>query len=170
MVNIVWVLWHKEFPFYYVRNFACVGLPYFTIGMLLKRHKSRVLNFDNLQILASGGVILFSLTSLAEDRLLTWFDMNATRDHYISSTFLAVSLFLLFLSLKQSKVNVFSKLGEKDSLYIYIFHPLFMTFFSVANKYLSNMWQEMYLYCSPLIVLAATVLFSKTLRILHICE
>ena len=164
------VLWHKEFPFYYVRNFACVGLPYFTIGMLLKRHKSRVLNFDNLQILASGGVILFSLTSLAEDRLLTWFDMNATRDHYISSTFLAVSLFLLFLSLKQSKVNVFSKLGEKDSLYIYIFHPLFMTFFSVANKYLSNMWQEMYLYCSPLIVLAATVLFSKTLRILHICE
>lgn len=74
-------------------------------------------------------MILFSLTSLAEDRLLTWFDMNATRDHYISSTFLAVSLFLLFLSLKQSKVNVFSKLGEKDSLYIYIFHPLFMTFF-----------------------------------------
>ncbi len=96
--------------------------------------------------------------------------MNTTRDHYISSTFLAVSLFLLFLSLKQSKVNVFSKLGEKDSLYIYILHPLFMTFFSVANKYLSNMWQEMYLYCSPLIVLAATVLFSKTLRILHICE
>ena len=46
------VLWHKEFPFYYVRNFTCVGLPYFTIGMLLKRHKSRVLNFDNLQILA----------------------------------------------------------------------------------------------------------------------
>lgn len=64
-------------------------------------------------------MILFSLTSLAEDRLLTWFDMNATRDHYISSTFLAVSLFLLFLSLKQSKVNVFSKLGEKDSLYTY---------------------------------------------------
>lgn len=55
--------------------------------------------------------------------------MNTTRDHYISSTFLAVSLFLLFLSLKQSKVNVFSKLGEKDSLYIYILHPLFMTFF-----------------------------------------
>ena len=39
-----------------------------------------------------------------------------------------------------------------------------------TEKNLSNMWQEMYLYCSPLIVLAATVLFSKTLRILHICE
>ncbi len=53
------VLWHKEFPFYYVRNFTCVGLPYFTIGMLLKRHKSRVLNFDNLQILASRGDSVF---------------------------------------------------------------------------------------------------------------
>lgn len=56
-----------------------------------------------------------------ENRLLIGLQANATRDHYISSTFLAVSLFLLFLSLKQSKVNAFSKLGEKDSLYIYIY-------------------------------------------------
>lgn len=50
------VLWHKEFPFIWVRNFVCVGLPYFTIGMLLKQQKERILNFNRLQLLALGGV------------------------------------------------------------------------------------------------------------------
>lgn len=48
-------LWHKEFPFICVRNFACVGLPYFTIGMLLKQQKERILSFNHLQLLALGG-------------------------------------------------------------------------------------------------------------------
>ena len=49
------VLWHKEFPFILVRNFLCVGLPYFSIGMLLKRWKEPILDFKYLQILAMGG-------------------------------------------------------------------------------------------------------------------
>lgn len=113
---------------------------------------------------------MFSLTSLMENRLLTELHVNATRDHYISSTFLAVSLFILYLSITQSKTNVLSALGEKVSLYIYIFHPLFMTFFSTVNKYLPNLWQEIYLYLAPVIILAATILFSKSLRILHIIK
>lgn len=164
------VLWHKEFSYILVRNFACVGLPYFSIGMLLKQYKEHILNFNHLQILALCGTILFSLTSLMENRLLTEFDLNATRDHYISSTFLAVSLFLLFLSFTQSKANIFSSLGEKDSLYIYIFHPLSMTFLSIVNIYLPNIWKEVYMYCSPLIILAITIIFSRTLRTLHIIK
>lgn len=49
------VLWHKEFPFILVRNFLCVGLPYFSIGMLLKRWKEPILDFKYLQILAMWG-------------------------------------------------------------------------------------------------------------------
>lgn len=164
------VLWHKEFPFILVRNFLCVGLPYFSIGMLLKRWKEPILDFKYLQILAMGGVILFSLTSLLENRLLIELQANATRDHYVSSTFSAVSLFILFLSITQAKTNTLSVLGEKDSLYIYIFHPLFMTFFSTVNKYLPNLWQEIYLYLAPVIILVATIIFSKSLRILHIIK
>ena len=48
------VLWHKEFPFILVRNFLCVGLPYFSIGMLLKQWKEQMLGFRYLQILALG--------------------------------------------------------------------------------------------------------------------
>ena len=164
------VLWHKEFPVIFVRNFVCVGMPYFLIGMLLKHWREKMLNCKHLQIFALGGVILFSLTSLMENRMLVGLDMNATRDHYISSTFLAISLFLLFLSKKQAKANILSSLGERDSLYIYIFHPLFIMFFSAVDKHLPVFWQDSYLYLSPVIILVATIMFSKTLRILHIIK
>ena len=164
------VLWHREFPFIWVRNFLCVGIPYFTIGMLIKRFRSRILDYPNLHILALGGVILFSLTSIIENRLLVILDMNATRDHYLSSTFLAVSLFLFFLGMKQMKANFISELGEKDSLYIYIFHPLFIIFFATVNNRLPIMWQECYTWSAPLVILMSTILFNKTLRKLHIIQ
>lgn len=51
------VLWHKEFPFILVRNFLCVGIPYFAIGMLLKHWKEKILSLDCLHMLAIGGGI-----------------------------------------------------------------------------------------------------------------
>lgn len=162
------VLWKKEFSYILVRNFICVGLPYFSIGMLIKHLKEKVLCFNYLQIFTLGGVIF--LTSLMEKKLLVELNLNATRDNYISSTFLAISLFLLFLSTKQTKVSILSALGEKDSLYIYIFHPLFMMLFSFIIRYFSNSWQETYLYCAPVIILVVTIIFSKSLRILRIVK
>lgn len=164
------VLWHKEFPYIWVRNFLCVGIPYFCIGMLLRKLKEQILEIKHLRILVLGGVILFSLTSIIENRLLIELHANTTRDHYISSTFLAISLFILFLSITQTKANALSALGEKDSLYIYIFHPLFGMFFSTVNKYLPNLWQEIYLYGAPAIILIMTIIFSKSLQILHIIK
>lgn len=103
-----------------------------------------------------------------ENRILTNFGMNATRDHYISTTFLAVSLFLLFTTFKQETPNFLSRIGEKDSLYIYILHPLFIFFFNTANKYLPGFWQNTYLYISPIVILIATILLCATLRKIHI--
>lgn len=113
---------------------------------------------------------MFSLTSLLENGLLVELGLNATRDHYASSTFLAVSLFLFFLSARQVGQNVLSDLGEKDSLYIYILHPLFIMFFWTVNNRMPALWQDTYLYLSPIIILIATILLSKTLRILHIIK
>lgn len=164
------ILWHKEFPYIWVRNFLCVGIPYFSIGMVLKQWKWLMQNLCCLQKLALGGVILFSLTSIVENRWLLELHANAVRDHYISTTFLAVSLFLLFLSLTQHRGNALSMIGEKESLYIYIFHPLFMVFFSKANQYLPDLWLEIYRYGAPVIILIATILLAKSLRILHIIK
>ena len=49
------VLWGREFPFIYVRNFLCVGVPFVSIGMLLKKHKDKILSISHLQALTTGG-------------------------------------------------------------------------------------------------------------------
>lgn len=162
------VLWHREFPFIIVRNFLCVGVPYFSIGLLLSKWNKYFKQISTLRILTLSGVILFSVLSITENRILINIGMNATRDHYISTTFLAVSLFLLFTTYKQETPNVLSRMGEKYSLYIYIFHPLFIFFFNTMNKYLPEIWQNTYLYLSPILILIVTIFFCIMLRKIHI--
>lgn len=163
-------LWNMEIPYICVRNFLCVGVPYFAIGMFIKKWHNELLGIRYLPLLTIGGGVLFSLTTLLENRLLVELNLNAMRDHYASSTFLAVSLFLFFLSARQVGKNVLSELGEKDSLYIYILHPLFDIFFQTINKHMPIAWLDTYLYLSPIIILIATILLGKTLRILHIIK
>lgn len=162
------VLWNKEFPYTYMRNFLCVGIPYFSIGMLIKQYKKQILKFNYLYLLTFCGIVLFSLGSMAEYKILVEFNKNTVRDHYISSTFLAISLFLFFVLLKSNKSTSLSRLGEKYSLYIYIFHPLFIILFADINKYLPIVWQEIYLYMSPFIILISTVIFSKLLMSIQV--
>lgn len=49
------LIWHREFPVVWLRNFLFVGIPYFAIGMMLKQYKNMILNLGNLHLLASGG-------------------------------------------------------------------------------------------------------------------
>lgn len=158
------VLWNKEFPYIVVRNFLCVGIPYFAIGMLLKHFKEPILKFKYLQPYCFLGVIIFSITTIMEHQILVEIHKNAARDHYISSIFLAIALFLFFLSIQSNKNNLISLWGEKYSLYIYLFHPLFIMFFPIINKHLPVIWQEIYLYFSPFVILFSTIILSRLLR------
>lgn len=129
------LLLHREFPYIFVRNFLYVGLPYFCIGILLREIRSIV----EIKILA-GCTLLFSMTTLLERYCLISVDMNPVRDHYISTTFLAITAFLLFREFYQkrglSKIEkLISFVGWKYSTWIYIIHPIFITALSViAHK------------------------------------
>lgn len=165
------LLWNREFPNILTRNFLCVGIPYFMIGTLIKHYKAQLLSYRKLRLLTFGGVILFSLTSVIENKLLTEFNMNATRDHYISSTFLAISLFLYFSYFKQTKPNFISNLGEKHSLYVYIFHPLVIIIFSIIRKSTPILWSEFYIsYWTPLLIFVASIILSWFLRTVHVIK
>ena len=52
--------------------------------------------------------------------------MNTEREHYLSTTFLVICLFMFVVSSRNAKAFRVSKLGERDPLYIYVFHPLFI--------------------------------------------
>lgn len=82
------LLWHRQFPVVAVRNFLFVGIPYFAIGMQM-REKTIRLRRKTYEWL----IVLFSITTLLERYLLVSLDAVAVRDHYISTTLLAMALF-----------------------------------------------------------------------------
>lgn len=108
----------------------------------------------------------FLATSYAEYGVLTLLQKNPVRDHYLSTTGLALSLFLLFVSNRHSAKNtLLSKIGEKDSLYIYIFHPLFLMFFEAFNRVVTQPeWLFAYNFLAPFLVLSLTMLLIFVLR------
>lgn len=159
------VVFNREFPYILVRNFLFVGLPYFALGAWLK---TKITPMVNRKMMLVGGVILFSLTSQLERYILVSIDKCPTREHYISSTFLAISLFLLLLSIKVEKPFVISKIGERDSLYIYIFHPIFILVLTIVSKELGL--SDVYLWIAPFAVLFFTIAFICALRIIKVIK
>lgn len=96
--------------------------------------------------------------------------MNATRDHYISTTFLAVCLFMTFMLINQSRPNSLSTLGEKDSLLIYVLHPIWMIAIATINgKFMPYVWTDVaYPWIKPIVILLlsiATAMFIRKVRI-----
>lgn len=164
------VIWGREFPYILVRNFLFVGIPYFCIGHLVRDGFGK-----NIGKRMSGWMILlFSLTSLLEHFILVSVDMNATRDHYISTTFLAVSVFIFILKCnnllgnepkvhkmirggRQSITDILTIIGSKYSTWLYILHPIFITCIgTVANKI---GFYEVYRFVAPVVVYFITILF-----------
>jgi peptidoglycan/LPS O-acetylase OafA/YrhL len=85
---------NKEFPYILVRNFLFVGIPYFYIGNFIrdKLVKNSLNKINNKFILIA--CIIFSITSILEKLVLIINNKNAVRDHYLSTTFLTLSIFI----------------------------------------------------------------------------
>lgn len=98
-----------------------------------------------------------------EKTILISLDKSPAREHYISTTFLAVSLFLFMMSYKIQKPTCISKIGASDSLYIYIFHPLFLFALPLLNR-MPLAVGACYEYVAPAVVLFLTMTFIVILR------
>lgn len=120
------LIFGREFPYIIVRNFLFVGIPYFTIGLFLREKENFILNIN--KAVRALFVILFVITNIAEHNMLVWFNINAERDHYISTTLLAVALFSLFMdsSWNVEGLSRVKKIGRDYSALIYIIHPIFI--------------------------------------------
>lgn len=134
------------------RNFLFTGLPYFSIGMLIKsKHKNKQ------PIIPLIVFIIFYIVGILETKI-----PNLSNGDWFATTIpLSISMFMFFTNIQQSKDNILSKTGREDSFYIYIFHFMFAIIitkvYDATNAgYLS--------YCSTLIVLVVTILFTHILR------
>ena len=159
------LLFGQAIPYILVRNFLCVGLPYFLIGDMLFKYNAKI-SLKKAVLL----VFCFACTTLFERAILGAFNLNAERDHYISTTFLAIFVFLLAI---QSNRNRNSKgydwlcfIGARLSSSIYILHPIFITVISKAVGFLSSNTQVsvVYSYLAPFVVFVSTIIASWMLH------
>ena len=119
------LIFNREFPYIFVRNWLFVGVPYFFIGNFIHEDShGEKKRFDFSCIAISCGVLLFSVTSLLERYLLVLNELDTRRDHYISTTFLAIAVFTLFLLYIDNNASFISRVGRQDTTLIYIIHYL----------------------------------------------
>ena len=149
---------HCEFPYILVRNFLCVGIPYFVIGNLIREKLcNERWNRGILQIL----VLIFVITGFAERFILVSTGSNAARNHYISTTFLAICFFVYMLKSNWSN-RCLALIGRKYSIWIYIIHPIFITIFSAGIDRLGI--KSGYNCVAPIMVYCATIAFLSVMR------
>ena len=152
------LIFHREFPYILVRNFLCVGIPYFCIGNLIKEKQYfEKWNKEVLQIL----IPVFAITSLVERFVLVNAGLNATRDHYISTTLLAICLFVYVLKSNWSN-KCLAAIGRKHSTWLYIIHPIFITVFTIVTGKLGI--KSIYRCVAPIVVYCATLVFLIILQ------
>ena len=161
------VFWGRSFNILYVRNFLCVGIPYFTIGYIIRNlyehgvFKKKQFNKRRLLIY----LILCSVMCIMERYILIFFDVNATRDHYLFTTLLACALFIWSLSpfeVNNDKFKWISDIGKNDSLNIYIFHPIIIFVMEMISRILHV--GKIYAVFAPVIVFSIAVIVSKLYR------
>lgn len=153
------LLFGLNYPVVFLRNFLFVGIPYFCLGIIIKKFFDRL--FIN-KIILLGGLILFTLTSYMERDVLISLDAVASRDHYLSSTFLAVCLFLLGTSFSIKEENTLSRIGKNDTLYIYILHPMVLMLIQLAKNRFHN--AGFITYSVPLICFLITLVLIYLLK------
>lgn len=82
--------------------------------------------------------------------------MNAVRDHYISTTFLAIAVFLFSLSCSWKNEGL-AAIGRKYSAWLYILHPIFITCIGVVTHKIGL--YGIYKCVAPVVVYTATLVF-----------
>lgn len=152
-----------DMPIQCSRNFLFTGLPYFTLGFLIRKNETHI-NRHICKNIAIVGLILFLVIGSIEEIAFDLYDN--TGDLYISTIFISATLFILFLNINCKEDNFISRIGREDCLYIYILHVIILNEISSIMTKLG--YEQLFLHTSIFIVLILTVLLIKTLKKLQI--
>ena len=145
------LIFGREFPYILVRNWLFTGIPFFALGMLMREKKGFRI--------PAWGIPLFAVTTILERYLLVSNDLNATRDQYLSTAFLAVAVFSFALDYKGKVSKEIARLGQECSTWIYVIHPIFITCYRFVTRRigLESIWD----YTGTVVVFIINLIFVK---------
>lgn len=148
----------------YLRNYLFVGLPYLLIGFIMRKYQDRFTRCPALlYVLLSVTAVIISYTT---NHYLQSYGLLSPRNHSLMTTVLSVCVFALVLKNTNNKETIWSELGRKYSLPIYIFHIFVGAITVTVAKHVGAM--EAYSYVSPFVVVLSSIIFTYAIRRLGI--
>lgn len=145
---------------YIIRNFLFFGFPFFMIGYFINTYKDKVSQLTvhiKPHIFALGIII---------GNVITVIDYKYIGDKSLYFGSVIVSVLLFIYSLKKSDAfnkSIVSKIGEKYSLFIYLWHPIVISGVSIISNRINISHSIEFLYVQPIII----VLLVTTLSIIY---
>ena len=139
---VVYLVLGKDVFLY--NNFLLMGLPFFLSGNFIAKYEKEIKRrWNNISIFLAiaAGIIILGL------RRFMMIDVS-----FIGTILYSVGLFVFAIKNPDFSIhNVLWVLGQKYSMYVYIFHVLFI---SIMGGYIENKW------IAPLAITIISVLFS----------
>lgn len=141
-------------PIEFVRNFALMGIPFFALGLLVKKYEYKFRNVPNYMI------FVFVVIGALESIISRFF--FGSNELYIGSLFILVAVVCVFIKCADAKHPSFLIALEGCSTYIYIFHIMISTIICIIygmfgiDIYSSVILQNL----QPIIVCIASTIFS----------
>lgn len=107
----------KGFKEIYCRNFLFLGLPCFYIGFFLNENKNDKHNYCLISV-------ILLIVNIVEIYLLRKFNLYSGREMFLTTPFLAISVFEMFSKIKFSRKLslIIAEVGKKHSANIYYYH------------------------------------------------
>lgn len=156
------LLFQWKCPELYTRNFLSVGIPYFTLGMMVRKY----LEPDKFK----KGCVLFGLIiSILILELENYFlDSLGRGNLYIFTPVVCLFLLATALVFQVKHSNIISRIGERDSLYIYVFHPLPIKLFrsGILNCYAIESFIVFFLTLTGIIFFRKSIYILKKVSLL----
>lgn len=147
-------------PIEIARSFIFTGLPFFYIGRLLRQAPK--ISVPNPALIIF--IFVFAVTSVLEYFLLKSIGASASKEMYISTVFLAVTILCFViknpLNNPRKSLAKICKYGRKHSLMIYIIHPLMIKIFNPVVGHMGSSVQNLYSFTSPIIIFIGALIFA----------
>jgi len=141
-------------PFQFVRNFAVMGIPFFALGLFVKKHEHKFKTIPDY-------VIFMSLIIGVFESILSRCIFGAN-ELYIGSLFILFATICTFNKYANVKYPSFLTTLEGCSTYIYIFHIIISSVIHIAYGVLGiNIYSSIILEnLHPLIVCIGSTIFA----------
>lgn len=161
------IVFGRQFPLVLGRNCYFIGVPFFCMGYWLSQNMERIRSKVRTKT-AFFCVLLFSLTTLAEEYLLTAFGVGGVGDIYISTVFLAPAMLICFSQCGSEASPLgrfFANIGRYYSTWIYIIHVIVINVVRIAMNGIGM--GRIYELLAPVIVFFTSLLAIFVIRTVY---